>query len=183
MPRNIVFPSGEKMPWMLYKSVMEGRVSPMAATEQMRRSPQGAYDSALPRRRGRRIDAWDQGEPRGEPGKLDGAYCRATDAYLRAHDIDPTDVDTINAILAKYMGDGDEATPTGAIPTGLPRGIVNQTGPMGHQDSARRHAQDATYYDSPWAFDSRGGRLSAEPPMTKDFVRRNPGAARIRILG
>jgi hypothetical protein len=53
---------------------------------------------------------------------------------------------------------------------------------MGNQDSARRHAQDATYYGSPWAFDSRGNRLPDPAPLTKDFAKRFPGAAKIKVI-
>lgn len=186
MIRMISFPDGMRMNWEDYRGVMQGTISPQAAVDRARRSPAGAYDAAP--RKGR-AHAWDQGEPTKGGGKLDGPYCRATDAYLRAHDVDPKDVATIMAILEK-----NQAAETGEDMTTLPMTLGTVTrGGAGKNDlpgfpsgrlpdgsPAPSGAQDA--FTRPWAFDSYGGRLSPTPPLTRDFAARFPGAAKIRVL-
>jgi hypothetical protein len=108
-------------------------------------------------------------------GQVSPEFHRGTIAHLAACGVDPDDIGQIGGILAKYSGmnsDG-EMLPGG----GAPRGVFNQTGPMGNQDGARdrRHAYDAS------------GRLL--PPMRSfnsredaEFEKRFPGILKIKRL-
>jgi hypothetical protein len=133
---------------------------------QTRPSPAGALDEK-PRRQAR-----DQ-----QSGKLDGAYCRATDQFLRDNGLPDEDVEAISQILAKYAE--EPAEDENLEMREDPRVRVGGTrGTVGASD--RRMALDTLdLYGRPRS-------LPATPMLPggddRGFTERFPDAAKIRTL-
>lgn len=117
-------------------------------------------------------------------GKLGGAYCRATDQYLRESGLDPKDVETVMEVLGRYQDDGEDQDPTIAI--GGTRGQVGrgQVEPGGSQDAMRQAADAAAQ-----ALLRSSRSLAADAKMTqrdregRGFAGRFPDAAKIKVIG
>jgi hypothetical protein len=145
--RMISFKDGGRMDWNDYRRMMNGEISPRAAVARMRREPAGAYDAAMPRR-----------QARDQNGRLDGAYVRATNEFLKKAGVASADLDAIAAILDQYV-EVEEAPaedeenlsltkPLRDPATGreLPEGKQVRTGgprgPVGSAEDHRRYALD-----------------------------------------
>ena len=174
------------MPWLTYKAVMEGALSPMQATDAMRRAnPGGALDQApgystrpmVPDRRAR-----DNGN-----GQLSPEFHRATMQYLNDAGCDPDDINGVGKILAKYSGMADDGLelpgrggPRGTFNDQLNQNALNQTEPSGAQDRMRNRRLAHDQMDQYGQPRSNGVRPMAV--RNQDFERRFPQTRGIRVL-